>query len=135
MSDATTVERYTARFWAALDNGEFLFHRCGDCERAFFPPTPVCPHCGATDVAWETADGMGTLYSFTRQHTAPPGFEPGDVLGIIELVEGPRVLVLVEAAYDDLTIGQTVELVPVEYEAGFDRGDLDGQPYFVARPQ
>lgn len=96
---------------------------------------PVCPHCGATDVTWEATDGMGTLYSFTRQYTAPPGFEPGNVLGIIELVEGPRVLAPVEAAYDNLTIGQTVELVIVEYETEFDRGDLDGRPYFAARPQ
>lgn len=124
--------RYTDPFWDALEEDRFLLHRCRDCEEAFFPPAPVCPRCGRTDVAWVEADGQGRLVSFTRQHVAPPGFEAPLALGIVELVEGPRLLAgLPQDAAPSLDA--TVELTAVGYDAGYDRGDRSGRPFFAAR--
>lgn len=125
--------RYTGYFWDALADDRFLLHRCLDCEEMFFPPAPVCPHCGRTDVEWAEADGRGRLVSFTRQHIAPPGFTAPVALGIVELAEGPRLLApLVDDASPELDA--PVELTAVAYDADFDRGELADRPFFAARP-
>ena len=127
-------ERYTLRFWAALEDGRFLAHGCEACGRTFFPPAPVCPTCGSRAVDWREVDPRGHLYTFTRQHVTPPGFPAPLVVGLTELAAGPRLLAPVGADYDDLRIGAAVELRPTEYEHDYDRGDLSGYPYFEAVP-
>ena len=130
----TPGSRYTLPFWEALSEGRFLVHRCRECSEAFFPPAPVCPNCGDRDVEWYEASGRGRLHSFTRQHTAPPGFEAPRVVGLVELEAGPRLLAPIGADYDSLSIGAAVEVVPTEYDADYDRGPLAEFPFFEALP-
>jgi len=135
MTDATIDApegRYSMPFWEALAEDRFLVHCCGSCGSDFFPPAPVCPHCGCQSVEWQGVDGRGRLYSFTRQHTAPPGFEVPLVVGTVELAAGPRLLAPVDAEYDDLTIGTPVEVVPTEYDLAYDQGALSQYPFFEA---
>ena len=124
---------YTERFWEALADERFLIGHCPRCEATHFPPTPVCPTCdgGAGTVA---ADGSGTLYSFTRQHRTGPGFDAPLVVGIVELAEGPRVFMRVDAPYEDFAIDQAVTVVPTAYDGDYDRGRTAGYPVFVAEP-
>jgi uncharacterized OB-fold protein len=121
-------------FWEGLAEGQFRVPVCLDCETAFFPPAPLCPHCGHGEAEWTDA-GRGTLYSFTRQHRTAPGFDSPIVMGIVELDAGPRLLAPVAADYDDLTIGQSVQLDPRPYDHDYDRGDRDGDPFFAAVPE
>jgi uncharacterized OB-fold protein len=132
MSDET-VKWYTERFWNALADGEFLVGQCADCEEAHFPPGPVCPHCGGTADTTES-EGTGTLYSFTKQRRTAPDFDAPIVMGMVTLSEGPRVLMRLEAPYDELQIGQSVEVVTTEYDADYDRGRLSDYPMFAAEP-
>ena len=129
-----TLEPSTDEFWEALDSGRFLVGRCPDCEAAFFPPRTLCPDCAA-EAGTEASPGRGRLYSFTRQHRTAPGFDAPLVIGLVELEEGPRVLVGVDAAYDGLEIGDAVEIRPVAYEGGVDRGRLAEAPFFEAVPR
>lgn len=124
---------YTERFWEALADGTFLVGHCLHCGEAHFPPAPVCPTCDA-EADTVAADGTGTLYSFTRQHRTGPGFDAPVVLGTVELAEGPRVLMRVDAPYDDLAIGQAVTVVTREYTEDYDRGRTADCPVFVAEP-
>jgi len=121
---------YTDPFWEALDEGRFLIQGCDDCGEAFFPPAPVCPACHSEAVAWVESTAEGELYTFTRQHRTAAGFDSPVVLGTVVLAEGPRLLVWMDDDYDDLSIGAPVELRPVEYEGGFDRGRLGAYPFF-----
>lgn len=132
MSDET-VEWYTERFWDALADGEFLVGQCADCADAHFPPAPVCPHCGGEGDTTE-GEGTGTLYSFTRQHRTAPGFDAPIVIGMVSLTEGPRVLMRLKADYEDLQIGQSVEVITAEYDETYDRGRLSEYPMFAAEP-
>lgn len=125
---------YTKRFWDALEDGRFLVGDCPDCERAHFPPAPVCPHCGARAGTAE-AERTGELYTFTRQHRTAPGFESPITLGTVELAAGPRVLMEVRGEYESLRIGMGVRIDIREYERGYDRGALSGYPMFAARPE
>lgn len=122
---------YTEQFWEALTEGTFLIGHCSHCEEAHFPPAPVCPTCheAADTIA---ADGTGTLYSYTRQHRTGPGFDAPVVLGLVELEEGPRVPMRINAAYDDLSIGQTMAVVTRAYTEDYDRGRTADYPVFVA---
>ena len=125
---------YTKRFWEALREGRFLVGDCPDCERAHFPPAPVCPHCGARADTTE-AERTGELHSFTRQHRTAPGFESPITIGTVELAEGPRVLMEVRGEYESLRIGMDVRIAVDEYGREYDRGALSDYPMFAAQPE
>lgn len=128
------ADRYTLPFWEGLSEERFLVHHCTECSTVFFPPAPVCPDCGARDVEWHEVSGRGRLYSFTRQHAAPPGFEAPLVVGLVELEAGPRLFAPIDAEYESLSIGAPVEVAPAEYEMSYDRGPLTDFPFFEAVP-
>lgn len=138
MSEHTDTERSDAdafgtdRFWDALADDQFLIRRCSDCEEAFFPPGPVCPHCHSKAVSWAESSAVGTVFSFTRQHATAPMFDDELVVGLVELEDGPRVLSAFESPYEDLEIGARVRLAAVEYDQEFDRGRREEDPFFVA---
>ncbi|WP_331234378.1 Zn-ribbon domain-containing OB-fold protein [Natronorarus salvus] len=123
---------YTDPFWSALEEGRFLIHGCDGCEEAFFPPSPICPHCHSTDVRWEEASGEGRIHTYTRQHTTAADFEDGIVVGVVELSEGPRLLARIDARYEALSIGDPVGLEARRYDQAFDRGRLADSPFYVA---
>ena len=128
-------ERYTLPFWEALADGRLLVHQCeSECERAFFPPGPACPNCGGRDVDWAEVDPRGQLYSYTRQHVTPPGFDAPLVVGLTELAAGPRLLTPIAADYEELSVGTPVEVVPAEPPGEVNRGELAEYPYFEAIP-
>jgi len=121
---------YTDPFWEALEDDRFLIQACEDCGQAYFPPAPVCPECHADSVEWVESSAEGELYAFTKQHQTAAGFDSPIVLGTVELAEGPRVLVRIDADYDELSIGAPIELRPVEYEGSAERGRLEDRPFF-----
>jgi hypothetical protein len=61
-------------FWAGAGRGELRVQRCGSCGRHQHYPRLLCSHCGAGELSWITASGLGTVYSFTvvRQNGVPP---------------------------------------------------------------
>jgi uncharacterized OB-fold protein len=88
----------TAPYWEGADNARLMLPRCNACCRAYFPPSPICPHCSSRDIAWIEASGRATLYSFTITEKPWPGWFAGDArsepmsVAIVELAEGPRLL-------------------------------------------
>ncbi len=97
----------TRPFWQAAREGRFLLRRCRHCARTHWYPRDVCPHCFQPGTVWEEASGRGTIHSFTifRAAGAP------EVLALIELHEGPRMLCTVLADdIEGLTIGQPVSV-------------------------
>lgn len=126
---------YTDPFWEALADGDFRIHRCKACQSTYFPPGPVCPHCQSTAVEWEASTGAGTLFSFTRQHATASGFDDQLLVGVVDLDDGPRVLTAIEGSFDDLEIGDRMQLEPTEYTQAFDRERLEDAPFFVAVPR
>lgn len=84
-----------ARHQAALNEGRFLIQRCGACAQAVYYPREVCPHCGASDLAWEVPVGTGTVYATTTVHRKPEA--GGDLnVSLIDLDEGVRLMSRVE---------------------------------------
>jgi uncharacterized OB-fold protein len=73
--------------------------RCGECGALSFPKAQVCTECLSLDIQDTALSGEGVLYSYSRVHLAPKGWDLPYVLGYVDLPEGVRVL----AHIDDKT--------------------------------
>jgi uncharacterized protein len=84
----------TQPFWDGVNDGRVHITRCVDCSQAFFPPSPVCPHCSGQHIEWFDASGDATLYSYVIHHRPLPdwGTEGPRSVAMVQLAEGPRLL-------------------------------------------
>ena len=105
----------TEEFWAGARRGELRIQRCNSCGKAYFFPRPFCPFCSSTDVAWFTASGRGTLYSYVINYRPAYGFQ--DIapyaIAVVQLEEGPRMMtniIGVDATPENLPIDLPVEV-------------------------
>ena len=82
-------------YWDGLKEGKLMLPKCGACGHAFFYPRVVCPACQSRTITWIQATGKGRLHSFGIAHQSfNKAFKvaPPDVLAMVELEEGPRML-------------------------------------------
>jgi uncharacterized OB-fold protein len=78
-------------FWEACGREQFLLHRCGVCERHYWPAAKCVDH-GGQAMAWVPASGRGEVHVWTIQRKAhSPDWTaqaPYNVC-VIRLEEGP----------------------------------------------
>lgn len=72
-----------------LGEGQIPFQRCAACAQAFFYPRVLCPGCGAVELRWESASGVGIVYSTTE---VPQRDAASYALCLVDLEEGFRVM-------------------------------------------
>ncbi|WP_323034953.1 Zn-ribbon domain-containing OB-fold protein [Pararhodobacter sp.] len=90
-----------ASFWQGVTEGQVMIQRCGTCGAHQFPPRPFCLECDAERPDWVVATGQGVVHSVTVSHLPP---NPGQAMVLIDLKEGPRLLMQAEGAP---RVGQT----------------------------
>lgn len=91
----------TAPFWEAAKDDRLLIQRCRACGRHYFYPRPFCPHCTSDDVVWDEVSGRGRLMSYVINHRPMPPTGQAQVIALVELDEGVRLLTnIVDAAPD-----------------------------------
>lgn len=119
-------------FWEAANQHELRLPFCGACERFFFYPRTLCPHCGSRNVQWRSASGRGTLYTFCIQYRNPvPGLRTAVpfVTAIVQLAEGPRMMSFL------VGVDPSPEAITCDMPIMVDFLDLDsGQSLPVFRP-
>lgn len=99
----------TAAHWTSGASGRLLVQRCLQCRRWSFPPVPNCRHCWSGTLEFEPVGGKGALTSWAG---VPGPRTHSRLVGIVDLVEGPRLMLgLVECDPDDLRVGAPVRLV------------------------
>lgn len=83
----------TQHYWDGCRAGELRLQRCRECTQSYFPPRPVCPHCGGRDIEVYPASGCATLYSYVINHRPRPdmGKTPHSI-AVVTLAEGPRMM-------------------------------------------
>ncbi|BBC34574.1 hypothetical protein SGFS_058680 [Streptomyces graminofaciens] len=112
------VNRDNAGFWEGVGRHRLLIQRCADCATLRLPWLPGCNACGSPD--WDTveAGGEGVVYSYVVMHHPPfPAFDPPYAVGLIELVEGVRIVSnVIGVPYDKVRIGMPVRLEFVRYD-------------------
>jgi uncharacterized protein len=91
---APPIDADSADFWAGLEQREIRLPKCGSCGTVWFPPTPGCPVCGATERSTVVAAPHGKVYSWVVVHRSlQPEFaeELPYVVATVELDDGPKV--------------------------------------------
>ncbi|MDE2333556.1 MAG: Zn-ribbon domain-containing OB-fold protein [Rhodospirillales bacterium] len=104
--------KYTARFWDALQQNRLMLPRCRDCGHWLFPIGPCCSNCLSDALEWTPLSGKGEVWSFIVYHHAfAPEFKdklPYNV-AIVKLDEGPRIISnVVGIANDEIRNGMRV---------------------------
>ncbi|HVR48606.1 MAG TPA: OB-fold domain-containing protein [Pseudorhodoferax sp.] len=102
-------------FWAAAREGRFMLGHCQACEKVFWYPRALCPHCFSASTGLKAAAGGGTVYSYSVMRRVKIPY----ALAYVTLDEGVTVLTnLVAADLDRIRVGMPVELAFVPAEDG-----------------
>lgn len=111
-----TDEPDTAEFWRRTRAGELSYQQCEDCSGVVFYPRSHCTHCLSGSLAWKTASGRATLYTFSVVRQSYHPFFRSRVpyaVGWVDLEEGPRLLTNIVGVVEpaaELKIGQALTL-------------------------
>ena len=117
-------------FESLTERGELSIQQCDDCQELRHPPVPMCPDCHSVHWSPKVMGGHGVVHSYVvLYHPIVPPFEPGYMVAVIELDEGPRVVMNLEGIdREDVKIGMPVTVtakrmdedlvLPVAHPAG-----------------
>jgi uncharacterized protein len=99
-------------YWKAAGEGRLIVQRCDSCGNLQLYPGYACKNCRAVELGWQEVSGNGLIYSYTVQYRGVAGrAEAGLIIGIVELVEGPRLMSnIVGADPEDVYIGAHVNV-------------------------
>ena len=105
-------------FFEGLKKKSLLIPYCKSCGKPHFYPRSACPHCWCEDdYDWREATGTGVIHTFTIvRSNPPPAFMPmlPFSVAIIELDEGVRLLSNIVGEYEDMAIGDKVQVDFIE---------------------
>lgn len=104
-------------FYERLKHRKFQTTKCAGCGEIDFPPRPFCAKCFGKAVEWVDLPKKGTIYCFTTQHRALRFTKP-DVIGLVDLPGVGRIMTKFAGAFEELKIGQPVELDFIEIPGG-----------------
>jgi uncharacterized protein len=84
----------TEPFWAGTRAGQLRIQYCRRCRRYYFYPRPFCRYCQSADVEWRQVSGHGRLISYVINYRPlpPAAADEPQVIALVELAEGPRML-------------------------------------------
>ncbi len=110
-----------SKFFQNLKDGRLTTTKCKTCGKLLWPPRIVCPDCLSETLEWINLGAEGELYAFTEMRLgAPLGFLE-DVPFCIGIVKVGGLLLsarIDDAKYDDLRIGDKVNLKIIKLEDG-----------------
>ena len=113
MSTTTTdlLPDVGAPFFEGLRDGRLMLQFDRSNGRAQFYPRPQSLWSEA-GVEWREASGRGTIFALTLSRVGPPHLADAVPypMALVQLAEGPRMLARIDARYDELAIGQAVEV-------------------------
>ena len=105
------------QFFEHLNHRQLMTTRCRSCGTLHYPPRAWCPNCLEDDLEWIELSGRGELAAFSTQEQGLR-FRAPDVLGLVDLEEGVRILSLIAAPYEELRIGQPLRVEFFEVQPG-----------------
>jgi uncharacterized OB-fold protein len=110
----------TETFWTGGADGVLRFLRCQDDGYYIHPPSPACPKCQQTNVAYEPVSGKATVHTYTVNYQAwAPDQTVPYVVAVVELPEqdGLRLTTnIVGCPVEDVHIDQPVHVTFLQAE-------------------
>jgi uncharacterized OB-fold protein len=104
-------------FWEACRRKRLLIQQCVACQRYRFPPSPLCPACLSSRLAWREDTGLGEIETFCVYYSAlaGPAWQPElpYVVAVIRLWHS-GVQMLSQLRCDDpsvISIGLAVQVI------------------------
>lgn len=99
-------------FFDELKSGRISIQGCDSCDELRHPPVPMCPQCHSLDWSARQMSGQGELISYVvMHHPVRPPFQDGYIVALVEVVEGPRLVMNLEGIEeDDVEIGMKVDV-------------------------
>ncbi len=108
-------------FWEACRNNRFLLHRCGCCDRHYWPASRCIEH-GDTAMAWVEVSGEGELYTYTVMHKVMSSAwkdKAPYVVGVVKLDQGPMFHTnVIECPPDQLQVGMRLQPLMLRQDNG-----------------
>lgn len=97
-------------FFEELKSGRVSIQCCDSCQELRHPPVPMCPTCNSLEWSTREMSGGGELVTFVViHHPIQPPFEDGYIVALVELDEGPRLVLNLEGIdEEDVEIGMRV---------------------------
>jgi uncharacterized protein len=118
MRPRPALNQDNAWWFEACRHRRLLIQRCASCGALRHPAEPMCERCRSWD--WDTVDasGHGVIYSFVViHHPTVPAFDYPLVVGLVELVEGTRLVAnIVGIEPGDVSVGMPVEVEFVDHD-------------------
>ena len=106
-----------AAFWEGCAEGVLRMRACGACTAWHHMAPDRCPRCRSSELTWVSASGRGRVASWTVVHRAPGPALRAEVpyaLGLVDLVEGPRMMARLVGPLDDVRVGAAVRFRTVD---------------------
>ncbi len=96
--DRPSIDSDSESWWRAIQDRRLMINACGGCGRNSLYVRPFCPHCWSEDVAQVPVSGRANLYTWSviHQNAAPFGARTPYVVAMVDLVEGPRLMTVIE---------------------------------------
>ena len=120
--DRPTIDTDSESWWTAVQDRRLMVNVCGACGRSSLYVRPFCPHCWSEDVALTRASGRAHLYTWSvvHQNAAPFDAHCPYVVAMVDLVEGPRLMsVIEECPSENLCAELELEIAFREDDHGF----------------
>jgi hypothetical protein len=111
--DLPTPEADTIAFWEAAKEERLLIKHCLACDAYSYYPRPFCPKCWSEQIEWYQASGDGILYTWSVIHNndVPPFPSVPYVAAIVDLAEGPRMMINVaDGPFEELQVGMPLRV-------------------------
>ena len=83
---------------------------CKSCGALSFPKGQVCTQCLSLEIDDKILSGEGELYSYSRVHMAPKGWDVPYTIGYVDLPEGIRIFAHIDESAGRAQIGARVRL-------------------------
>jgi uncharacterized OB-fold protein len=112
MDEAAEGPRFVDPELVSLEGGRLQLKggRCKSCGALSFPKGQVCTQCLSLEIDDKILSGEGELYSYSRVHMAPKGWDVPYTIGYVDLPEGIRIFAHIDESAGRAQIGARVRL-------------------------
>jgi len=105
-----------------LKDGKICATKCQECGALQFPPRAHCVRCLSTNFSWSNLSGNCALMTYTKVDAAPAAFKDQApyMLGLAELVEGPKIFAWIDKAVNEnrIALGMKMRVKPKRLSNG-----------------